>query len=306
MNRDRMFPRMMESLAGVAGKPRSAVRKLRDALRWRLNYLLLRKPRVDAWASQSEQEREQIERDLQSESFEVSEIQIDPGDYRDYLRRANYERFPGYGEAGQTNNLAEKTLQHYLAAKLLNLSQDDIYIDIASSSSPTPDIYRELYGCATYRQDISWPEGVNEDIIGGNAMNIPVEDGFADKMALHCAFEHFEEDSDIGFVIEAARVLKPGGKVCILPLYLHSEFVALSDLSVVRLFEKVPFDKEATVYCARNWGNRHGRAYDVAHLGSRIRANLKGMKMTVYVVRNAQEIDPSCYTRFIALLEKPD
>ncbi len=300
----KMFSHLKESLAGASGKSRSVLRGKRDEFLWRLNYLLLRKPKVDSWAAQSEEQRNQIESDLLKEGFEVAEIHVDRHDYLDYLQRANYERFPAYGAAGQTNNLAEKTLQHYLAAKLLSLSQDDIYLDVASSSSPTPEIYRDLYGCATYRQDLECPEGIHGNVIGGNAMNMPVENGFATKMALHCALEHFEKESDIGFIVESSRVLKPGGKVCILPLYLHTEFVALTDLAVINPLKGVPFDKDATVYCARDWGNRHGRAYDVAHLDSRIRANLRGMKMVVYVVRNAEEIDPSCYTRFVALLEK--
>jgi SAM-dependent methyltransferase len=300
-----MFSHLTKSLSGASGKCGSAARKLRGEFRWRLNYLRLRKPKVDSWAAQSPEQRDEIEEELLREGFELADIRVDRGDYLEYLRRARYDRFPDYAEAGQTSNLAEKTLQHYLAARLLNLTEDDVYLDIASSNSPTPEIYREMYGCATFRQDLSRPEGLHGNVIGGNAMNMPVEAGFAGKMALHCAFEHFEQDSDIGFVIEAGRVLKPGGKVCILPLYLHTEYVVLTDLAVVSPLRSVPFDEDAKVYCARNWGNRHGRAYDVAHLDSRIRRNLGDMKMVIHVLRNAEEIDPSCYTRYIALLEKP-
>ena len=64
--------------------------------------------------------------------------------------------------------------------------------------------------------------------IGGDAASLPVPDGFATKMALHCSLEHFESDSDIRFFQEAHRVLSPGGKLVVVPLYLTERYFILT------------------------------------------------------------------------------
>ncbi len=132
---------------------------------------------------------------------------------------------------------------------------------------------------------------------------MPVPDGFATKMALHCSFEHFEGESDIGFVGEAARVLRPEGVVCVVPLYLFEEYAIQTDPEVA-VPARVTFEADATVYCARSWGNRHGRFYDPAHLVARVLNNAPEMMVHVYHITNAARIDPSCYIRFALLMKK--
>ncbi|WP_425482769.1 hypothetical protein [Caldichromatium japonicum] len=46
--------------------------------------------------------------------------------------------------------------------------------------------------------------------------------------SLHCAFEMFAGDDDVLFVQEAARLLVPGGRVVILPLYMYTHYCAYS------------------------------------------------------------------------------
>ena len=126
---------------------------------------------------------------------------------------------------------------------------------------------------------------------------------FATKMALHCSFEHFEQDADIRFIKEASRVLTKGGKLCILPLYLFEKYIILTDPSMLPK-GNMPFESDAILYCAKGFGNRHGRFYDVSHFIARVVNNLNDLKLTIYVVQNEKEVDPSCYVKFIALFEK--
>jgi hypothetical protein len=58
---------------------------------------------------------------------------------------------------------------------------------------------------------------------------MPVADGFADKLVLHNSFEHFEGTANTDLVTEAWRVLKPGGVVCIVPLFVSDRYVIMSD-----------------------------------------------------------------------------
>ena len=78
----------------------------------------------------------------------------------------------------------------------MDLKPKEIYIDIASKDSPTPEIYQNLYQCQVYRQDLAYPDGVYGNQIGSDATGMPIADKFCDKIALHCSFEHFERDSD--------------------------------------------------------------------------------------------------------------
>ncbi len=281
---------------------KSTIRKVKEAILWDYYYASLREPKVK-FSQPFKKNDNEIMAKLKNSGFNVVDFKIDVEDYWQYLHKAKYQKFPLYCMGGRAKNFAEKSLEHYLAAKLLNLSKEDIYIDIANSFSPAPEIYRRLYGCKVYWQDLIFPRGVNGNIIGGDASNLPLEGGFATKMALHCSFEHFEQDSDIKFIKEASRVLRKGGKLCILPLYLSSRYTILTD-PVALPIDDLQFESDATLLCYKGWGNRHGRIYDVPHLTTRIKNNLQGLKLTIYVIRSEKEIDPSCYIKFAALFEK--
>jgi SAM-dependent methyltransferase len=177
-----------------------------------------------------------------------------------------------------------------------------VYIDVASSNSPSAEIYHKLYGCKTYRQDLIFQRGICGNTIGGDACNMPIKDGFATKMALHCSFEHFEQDSDIRFIKEASRILQKGGKLCIVPLYLSDDHIILINPTNLPR-GGLQFDSDAKLYCVKGWAPRHVRYYDVPHLITRIIENTD-LEPTVYVVQNEKEADTSCYVKFIAVFEK--
>lgn len=185
---------------------------------------------IRSWVISDEKTDKRIRDSLIAKNIAVIPYSIDNSGFKQFLERADpiYKQF-NYYQGGTSANFLEKALEHYLAATLINLSKEDIYVDIANCNSPTPEIYHALYGCEVYRQDLIFPEGIHGNIIGGDAANLPLENQFASKMALHCSFEHFENDADIRFIVEAARVLKTGGKLCIVPLYMHSEYAIQTD-----------------------------------------------------------------------------
>ena len=178
---------------------------------WDSYYYALREPKVQSAVPQDFRIQNESIKELKKDGFNVIDFKINVTDSREYINSAEYHKFPNYYHGDKASNFIEKSLEHYLAAKLLNLSEDDVYIDIANGNSPAPEIYHELYGCKVYKQDLAFPEGIHGNLIGGDAGDMPVEDGFATKMALHCLFEHFEQDSDIRFIKEASRVLRKGG-----------------------------------------------------------------------------------------------
>lgn len=281
-----------------------ALYRFKELLLWDTYFRALREPKVkQAVPHDNPQIHDEIITQLKKSSFNLKNYEIDVNDYRQYMKNAEYQKFPSYQNNCKTKNFIEKTLEHYLAAKLLNPSKDDVYIDIASADSPTPEIYSKLYGCKVYRQDIMFPEGVHGNIIGGDASQMPIEDGFATKMGLHCSFEHFENNSDIKFIKETSRILRKGGKLCILPLYLFNKYAIQTNPAVMPK-GGIPFENDATLYCVKDWASRHNRFYNVPHLTARIRNNLNQLEMTIYIIQNQKKVASSCYIKFAALIEK--
>ena len=242
--------------------------------------------------------------DLEEAGISLEDYNINLDKYRSYLASADYESFPSYCGGGKTLGMGfeEKALEHFVSFDLLDIFSDDVYVDVASCSSPAPDIVRNLYGAKVYRQDLSFREGIHGMNIGGDAGAMQVPDGFASKMSLHCSFEHFEGDADIRLIRDLERVLSPGGRACILPLYLDDWYRTVIDPIMV-FWTQPEFDDGATIVMGKIH-NRFGRIYDVPHFIERVAKNIGKLSMTVYRVVNAKEIHPSCYLTFAALITK--
>lgn len=267
-----------------------------QGLMWNIYYWSLPKPKVK---SSLEPQIDTIAADLKNAGYNLLNFEVDEKEFSNYLSQARYSNFVNYFGGGSGAGFMRKAVQHFVAAQLLKLSCPDVYIDVASFDSPVSEIYQRLYECKTYNQDLMFPEGLHGTTIGGDACRMPVADGFASKMALHCSLEHFEKDSDIKFFAEAKRVLKDGGKLCVVPLYLFQSFAVLTNPLYAK--RDTPFDPDAVKYCSKDYYNRHGRFYDVAHLTSRIKNNTD-LKMTVYLVNCNIPLHSERF--FVALFEK--
>lgn len=163
-----------------------------------------------------------IKDELISLGIDVKNLNFDEKTYLDWFELIDYpNNFPEYCK--EFNNdilLNTKALQHYISINLLEFSSSDVYIDIASSNSVCPDIIQKLHTQNIFRQDIRYHKGIHGNNIGSNAEDIPLLDNSINKMALHCSFEHFENNSDINFIEEAYRILSVGSKFIITPLYM--------------------------------------------------------------------------------------
>jgi hypothetical protein len=258
-------------------------------------------PKFWGWLGDVSEKESAILTMLHQEDIATANLSIDSNEYRDFFLKAEYpQRYPSY----YPSNIIEKSLEHFIAQKLLSLSPDDVYIDIASEHSPVPEIYSRLYGCHTYAQDLSYKPGLHGKRIGGDAASMPVPNGYANKMALHCSFEHFEGDSDIGFIRECSRVLSDGGAAIVVPLYLNDVYAILTD-PIMSVLAFIPFEDDAILFCAKNYRNRHGRFYDPRHLRTRIIQNNTGLRIKVIHIINCKSIHNSCYAHFALLIEKP-
>jgi len=171
--------------------------------------------------------------EFKKKDIEVKNIDFSYKKYMSWFKKVDYfNNYPSYCEAHGGHDIHTKALQHYLSIELLDLHKDDIYMDIASSSSVCPDIVKSFYTKNIFRQDIRYKKGVHKEFIGSNAESIPVLNDSIDKMSLHCSLEHFENDSDINLFEEMHRILKRNGKAVITPLYLSKQARIITSPSV--------------------------------------------------------------------------
>ena len=217
--------------------------------------------------------------------------------------KAEYEfYYPDYYKGRDMVRL-KKIREHFIAARLLGLNQNDIYLDIASQYSPAPQIYERMFGCQVLRQDFEYPLGKKGRVIGGSAGNMPIEPKSVTKAAMHCSLEHFEGDEDVQLIHEIERVLTPGGIFVIAPLYISDKYLIFTQPSLYANLpkEKFPkFDNEARLFISGS--NRHERYYDINHFFTRIVNNTQ-MKLTIHSFGN----DLVCNTgqmRFVAVFKK--
>lgn len=165
----------------------------------------------------------------------VERTQFAASVFEDYVWTIDYEKnHPQYVREFPAGPLLNnKAMQHFLSFELMQMKPGSVYMDVASSNSVTTDIVKQLYSPSrVWRQDLRYEKGVNGDLIGSDAASIPLPDESIDYMALHCSLEHFENNSDVWFIREACRLLRPGGQICVIPLYIATTYIVLTSPSV--------------------------------------------------------------------------
>ena len=187
-------------------------------------------------------------------------------EWKEMIRYSDY--FPDYYAASR-HHLEHKQIQHLLSILVTPPELSSVWMDVASSTSPFPEILRQLYRIKVFRQDLSYPPGVNGLTIGSDATKIPVADESLDRVSLHCSFEHFQGNADSEFVKELARILKPGGMAAIIPIYVANKYQILSN---PRYWPKYGIPKEdgASIVASQSYWEHHGRFYDWPNLKRRV------------------------------------
>lgn len=146
-------------------------------------------------------------------------LEVSAAALQDWIKAADY---PTLGPAWwkQFGKIHQrKMLLHHVSVDLAGIQKGGVYLDAGASVSPFYQVVRRLHGARLcYRQDLSRAEGVRGDSIGGDATAIPLPDASLDGIVAHEAWAHFEGEDAMAFLHEAARLLKPGGRLCIVPV----------------------------------------------------------------------------------------
>ena len=235
----------------------------------------------------------------------LTPVRLDPDEFAGHIRSFRYPRFYAGGSVATGGHREKKMLEYFACLKLMPINSSDVVIDIASERSVFPDVIRRLAGATVYRQDLIYASGLNGERIGGNAADMPVREGFATKLTLHNSFEHFEGDADAAFVREAWRVLRPGGAMCILPVFLTDQHSILTDPLVDRT--DVQWDSDARVISLVGHRNRFSRFYSPSTLEARVLRPARdcGFRTTMFHLENLHTVEPGSQMHFALVFEKP-
>jgi SAM-dependent methyltransferase len=239
-------------------------------------------------------------KDFEALGVTVVPYTIDVDGFNDWIEQVQFpsDYVDSYGEV-----FAEKALEHYVGASLLQMKSGDVLIDVAAAHSPWYEMAERASGCTGYALDLEFPLGVHGRKIGADATHMPLSDEFATKIALHCAYEMFEGTADIRLLSEAYRVLRGNGKMVILPLYMDEFYYVLSSPYTDR--RGLDYGGAEVVWRDDPYHVRFSRHYSVKAFYERVVINLNGFALKIYYIENEREVSPKCYLKYAALFEKP-
>ena len=229
---------------------------------------------------------EQIKDRLVTSGVPIEAVDIDVADFEKWLNEfSQVKKF--YRSMGDV--CVEKCLEHYLAYRYLDLTPEDVYIDIASAGSPWANILSKRH-IRSFRLDMVFPEGLHGNDIGADAGNTGLPDDHATALSAQCAYECFMGDSDVRFVQEAGRILRSKGRLVIVPLYLDDTyFVATSPFCDQR--EVVIDQKAKRVWRDDEYKVPFSRHYSPESFAERIYRNLpEGLEGKVFYFRNVPQV----------------
>ncbi len=106
-------------------------------------------------------------------------------------------------------------------------------------------------------------------------------------------------EDDTRFLSEASRILKPGGMIVILPLYMHTHFCAYAS---PEYFGQKYSDPAAKEYIRRDsCGIPSSRKYDASAFKRRVLDPIETMAMRyqLLALRNKAELGSNIYCHFI-------
>jgi hypothetical protein len=118
---------------------------------------------------------------------------------------------------------------------------------------------------------------------GVEALDLPAQSLTA--IACHHSIEHFRGDADIGFIDEIVRLLKPGGKACIVPLFLAEPYVEIWNTGRKNKFDERAVTINDPFATFTGWGNFEGfaRVYSPESFDRRILSRIPDTFTTSFV-----------------------
>ena len=169
--------------------------------------------------------------------FKHREAVVDVKDFDEFLSLVDYEKnYKSYWnqftrtfakDGRPTNTINKKFYEQFLSVYFSSPGPGQVAMDVAAAVGPFSHILKTKYGIVrSFHQDLvdyntakhAFLEDGEVERVVSNATELPVEDQSLDLMFLLNSWEHFQAPSDLDFLIEAERCLRPGGEMFIVPL----------------------------------------------------------------------------------------
>jgi SAM-dependent methyltransferase len=277
-------------------------------LKRKTNYDLWRVRNAPIYSNPTPTELKIIEAELSVLGISLLDYTPNPAQYKDF---GNEHWFSADYHGGRDSGVwDEKLLEHWIAADLLGLMEKNsgqTYVDVAAANSPWSQMLRERKDVKAYAIDLC-KIGLSFQHLSyylrQDATSTEFLDSSINGASLQCAFEMFQGDDDTKLIYEMARVLKPGGKLVILPLYMHTHYCSYSSADY---FGKGYSPTTAKEYVRLDiFGIQSSRKYDPVSLKKRILDPILelGMKYSIRALRNKSEFGNNIYCHFILEVEK--
>lgn len=262
---------------------------------------------ADLYKNPTDNELQEIEQSLTEAGEILYDFSCNPDEFERFKRRFP---FPADYHGGEnTGYWNEKIFEHFLSGTLLGIEQylsDDVFVDVAAGGSPWALILNEKLEISAYAIDleVGEPFRSSDCYLQEDATRTSFESSSVKGIALHCAFEMFAGDSDSRAIAEFARILKPGGKAVIVPLYMHTHDCTYSS---AEFWGRGYGDPDSREYVRTDTRNIPcSRKYSFKTLLTRVLdpARRHGLTPRLYVVRNSRQLSLEIYCHFVLELKK--
>ena len=256
-----------------------------------------------------------IEGDIAQYGINCQRISLNKGEVFKYIKDIDLLiRF--FSPQNPNERYTRKIMEYYFCEKFLNFTEytgNDIYIDAGCSTSPWVFYLREKRNIKAFGVDL-YTDAIPSEYrewyyLSENITRTTFPNGSVTGISMQSAFECLLRDGDVEFIKECGRILRPGGKVVISPLYLTNKYISAVSLDKYHQHNKDEDQEEYIRFDCE--GIRRANHYDAAHLKSRIldTAEENGMDYMVYTLSNEDvpKYDfPNCfsYLKFILVLTK--
>jgi ubiquinone/menaquinone biosynthesis C-methylase UbiE len=173
-------------------------------------------------------------------------LTITSQEYKKYLEFEELSRFKLF------DFHHSKVLDYIVTSRLIDSNKENQKILDAASGNNTE--YLDLVCClgikfTGYYQDLLAKENTKHKHLEGDLDSTKLSDNTLDFVSCHHSFEHFRGTLDIDFINEMIRILKPGGRLCIAPLFIANEYCEIWNIKTNTHFDhlaKIIYDPTAT------------------------------------------------------------